>query len=94
MYFVINNIKKGDFFNSTGPANDVARKLTWRAEVDEACETSARMRRCTEATWQGHGWPTRGAGGVDTWQEATRVHTDAHEGCRVAGWSAREGPTG
>ena len=35
------------------------------------------MRRGTEATWQGRGLPTLGAGGAqgaDTWQEATRVH--------------------
>ena len=48
--------------------------------------TTARMRRGAEATWHGRGWPTRGAGGaqgVDTWQEATRVHAvhvDAREG--------------
>ena len=50
--------------------------------------TTARMRRCTEATWQGHGWPTRGAGGAqgaDTWPESTRVHADARVGCHVAG---------
>ena len=57
-------------------------------------ETSARMRRGTEATWQGRAWPTRGTGGADTWQEATRVHADAHEGRHVAGGSAGEGPTG
>ena len=46
-------------------------------EADVACGTTAWMRRGTEATWQGRGWPTRGAGGaqgVDTWQEDTRVH--------------------
>ena len=46
-----------------------------------------RMRCGTEATWQGRGWPTRGAGsaqGADTWQEATRVHADARVGRIVA----------
>ena len=45
------------------------------------------MRRGTEATWQGRAWPTRGAGGAggaDTWQEATWVHADAHEGRHMA----------
>ena len=39
--------------------------------------TTARMRCGSKATWQGCGWPTRGAGGAQgagTWQEATRVH--------------------
>ena len=47
----------------------------WRANVTR--ETTARMRRDAEATWQGRGWPTRGPGSAqsaDTWQEATRVH--------------------
>ena len=56
------------------------------------------MRRGAEGTWQGRGWPTRDAGGVrgaDTWQEATRVHADAHMGRHVAGGgSAFGGPTG
>ena len=46
------------------------------AQVDVARGTTARMRRDTEVTWQGRGWPTRGVGGAqdaDTWQEATRV---------------------
>ena len=65
--------------------------------ADVACGTTARMRRGTKATWQGRGWPARGAGGAwgaDTWQEATRVHADAREGRHVAGGSASEGPTG
>ena len=62
--------------------------------ADVVRETSACMRRGTEATWQGRAWPTRGVGGADTWQEATRVHGDAHEGCHVAGGSASEGPMG
>ena len=68
----------------------MARMLTWRAGP-------ARMRRGTEATWQGRAWPTRGIGGVgsaDTWHEATRVHADTHEGRHVAGGMAGEGPTG
>ena len=47
--------------------------LTWRG-ADVACATTARMQRGSEATWQGRGWPTRGAQSADTWQEATRVH--------------------
>ena len=50
--------------------------------------TTARVRRGAEATWQSRGWPTRGAGGAqgaDTWQEATRVHTDAREGRHMTG---------
>ena len=45
------------------------------------------MRCGTEATLQGRAWPTRGAsgaGGMDMWQEATRVHADACEGRHVA----------
>ena len=61
--------------------------------ADVARRTIARMQRGTEATWQGRAWPTRGAGGADTWQEATRVHADARQGCQVAkgGWQL-EGP--
>ena len=54
---------------------DVASGTTARADV--ARGTTARMSHSAEATWQSRGWPTRGAGGaqgVDTWQEATRVH--------------------
>ena len=68
--------------------------MTWHAEADVARGTSARMRRGTEATWHGRAWPTRGAGGADTWQEATRVHADAREGRHMSGGSAGEGPTG
>ena len=62
-----------------------------------ARKTTARMRRGTEAMWQGRGWPKRGAGGAqgaDTWQEATRVHAGARVGHHLAGGSASEGPTG
>ena len=43
------------------------------------------MRRGTKATWQGRAWPTRGAGGTDTWQEATQVHADARGGATWRG---------
>ena len=64
--------------------------MMWRVQADVARGTSARMRRGTEATW-----PTRGAGGADRWQEATRVHADTREGRHAAEWGlASEGPTG
>ena len=66
--------------------------MMWQAEADVARGTSPRMRRGTEATWQGREWPTRGVGGADTWQEATRVHTDAREGRHVAGGRQVKGP--
>ena len=50
--------------------------LTWRG-ADVARGTTAQMRRVSEATWQGRGWPTRGARGAqgaDTWHAATPVH--------------------
>ena len=57
--------------------------------------TSARMRRGTEAMWQGCAWSTRDAGGADTWQEATQVRADARVGRHmVRGGLASEGPTG
>ena len=65
----------------------------WQADV--ARGTTTRMRRGTEAMWQGSEWPTRGAGGAqgaDTWQEATRVHADARVGRHVAGGQQMEGP--
>ena len=52
-------------------SGDVASRPRRRADV--ARETNAWMRRGTEATWQSHGWPARGAGGADAWQEATRM---------------------
>ena len=58
-----------------------------------ASETTARMRRGVEATWQGCGWPTRGsrgAQGADTLQEATRVHA-VHADARVGRHVARRG---
>ena len=66
-----------------------------RKRADVARETTARMRHGAEATWQGRGWPTRGAGGAqgaDMWQEATRVHADSRVGRHVAGGWQMEGP--
>ena len=71
----------------------MAWTLTWHVELMWRAGP-ARMRRGTEAMWQGHAWPTRGAGGADTWSEATRVYVDSHEGCHVAGGSVGEGPKG
>ena len=67
--------------------------MTWHAQVGVARGTSARMRCSTKATWQGHAWPTRGAGGVDMWQEATRVHADARKGRHVVEWGLAFGGT-
>ena len=56
--------------------------------------TTARMRRVSEATWQGRRWPTRGAGGaqeVDTWQEVTRVHGSTRMPVCDATWQERVG---
>ena len=70
----------------------------WRADV--ACGTTARMRHGAEATWQGRGWPTRGAcgaQGANTWQEATRVHGSTRMPVWGAMWQERSavgGPTG
>ena len=52
------------------------------------------MRRGIEATWQGCTWPTRGVGGADRWQEATRVHADTREERHMAEGMAGEGPMG
>ena len=90
--FLIKIAKKGGLLTAGA---DVASGTS--AQADVAHRTTARMRRGTKATWQGRGWPTRGAGGAqgaDTWQEATRVHADAREGRHVARGSAGEGPTG
>ena len=57
-----------------------------------ARRTSARMRRGTEATWQGHAWLTRGVGGADTWQEATRVHAMPVRGVTWQGGRQVKGP--
>ena len=56
--------------------------------------TPARMRCGAEATWQGRGWPTRGAGGAlhaDTWQEATSVHGSPQTPMWGATWRQRVG---
>ena len=66
------------------------------AQADVARRITVRMRRGTEATWQGREWPARGAGGgqgTDMWQQATWVHADAREGRNVAGGLACEAPT-
>ena len=85
--------KRGFLFHRPCRA-DVAWTLTWRAQLTWHAGP-ARMQRGTEATWQGCAWPTRGAGGADTWQEATRVHANAREGRHMAEWGlACEGPTG
>ena len=72
MFFFIKITKKGYYL----PAGaDVASGTGWRADV--ARGTIALMRRGTEATWQGSGWPGRGAGGAEganTWQWAMRPH--------------------
>ena len=73
-------MKNWDLFSAESADDTWGAELTWHAGP-------ARMRRGTEATWQGHAWPTRGAsgaGGADTWQEATWVHADAHEGRHLA----------
>ena len=63
-------------------------------QADVACGTSAQMRRGTEGMWQGCAWPTRGASGANTGQEATQVHVEASEGRHVAKWGlAFGGPT-
>ena len=95
MFFLIKITKKGIF---TCLQSDVASGASWRADM--ARGTTARGRRGAEATWQSHGWPTRGAGGAqgaDTWQEATRVRTSTRMPVWGATWqerSACEGPTG
>ena len=72
--------KRGVFW-STGP-----RLMTWQAYL------TWRLTWCTGhtqgATWHwGHvaepGRPTQGAGGADTWQEATKT---VHVGARVGRW--------
>ena len=57
----------------------------WARKADVASGTSARMRRGTNATWQGRVWPTQGAGGADTWRDVTQIHAYAREGHHVAG---------
>ena len=61
-------------------------------ELTRGARTTVRMRRGAEATWQGSGWPTRGAGGTqgaDTWQEATHVHVSTRT--PVGGYVADKG---
>ena len=66
-FYLLKSPKRG-FITSS---DDVVSRPRRRADV--AHGTSAWMRRRTEATWQSHGRPTRGAGGADAWQEATRT---------------------
>ena len=74
---------------------DVSRKLTWHAGP-------AQMQRDTKATWQGRAWPTRGAGGADTWRgHVAGGHAGPRGSMRTpvrgATWQgglANEGPTG
>ena len=60
-----------------------------------ACRTTAQMGRGAEATWQGRGWPTRGATGAQdahTWQEATRVDVSTPpRGCPCVAPRGRRG---
>ena len=78
---------------------DVAR-IPDVARANVARGTTARMRRGSEATWQGRGCPTRGAGGAqdaDAWQEAkrsTRVHVGTRWGATWQVGLADGGPTG
>ena len=68
-----------------------------RRRADVALGTSAWMRRGTEATWQSHGRPARGAGGADAWQEATRTGPRGRPGGAprgIGGGFAYGGPTG
>ena len=69
----------------------MAWTLMWRMELTW-CAGLAWMRRGPEATWQGCAWPMRGAGGADTWQEATRVHADVCQGRHMAGGWQVKGP--
>ena len=81
------------------PCADVACVLEV-ARADVARGTTTRMRRGSEATWQGREWPKRGAGGTqdaDAWQKAkrsARVHVGTRVGRHVAVRSADGGPTG
>ena len=63
-----------------------------RWHADMARGTNTWMQRDTEATWQSHGWPARGAGGAD--MPRGRVHAGAREGRHVAcgGGTHMEGP--
>ena len=85
-------MKKGVYL----PAGvDVVSGTGWRADVERG--TTALMRRGTEATWQGSGWPARGAGGAegaDTWQEATRSTRTPVKGATWQTGMAVGGPTG
>ena len=86
--------QKGDFLPV---GDDMASGARWRADV--AHGTTAQMRRHTKATWQGRGWPTRGAGGAHrAWTRgrrprvSTQVHADARMGRHVVGGWQVKGP--
>ena len=73
-WFLIDFLMKFSLFQSRKrgeltAGDDVASGPRRRADV--ARGTSAWMRRDTEAPWQSHGWPARGAGCANAWQEAT-----------------------
>ena len=89
-FFFTKIAKKSDLL----PASDDVESGP-RRRADVARGTSAWMRRGTEATWQSHGWPTRGAGGADAWQESTRTGPrGARVGRRVGDRAGSGGPTG
>ena len=94
-FFLFKIAKKG--FNLPA-SDDVVSGARWHANI--ARGTTSRMRRGTETTWQGRGWPTRGAGGAqgaDTRQEATLVHGSTRTPVWSATWQrglAFGGPTG
>ena len=78
--------------------DDLASGARWRTDVVR--ETTARVRRGTDATWQSCSGPceaqvahrARTCGRRP--RVSTRDHTDARVGCHMAGGSACEGPTG
>ena len=88
-YFLIKIVKRGLIYRRTVELMWRAR-LTWRIGP-------ARMRRGTQGHVAEPSRPTRcagGAGGADTWQEATRVYADGRVGRHVARGLACEGRTG
>ena len=75
--------QKGDFLPV---GDDVVSGARWRADV--ARRTTSRMRRGTEATWQGRRWPTQGTGGAHTARTHGRGHTCPHGSTRTPVWGA------
>ena len=93
-FFYLKITKKGSVY---------LQMLTWQARKPAsrhvARGTTVQMRRGFEATWQGRGWPTRGAGGARRGHVAkshatTRVHVGARVGRHMARGFAYGGPTG